>query len=755
MSRNVVDQYSGVVINQNQVPAASDDWLNIGDQNWRYQEVFLPSDYVRGDDAGHQIIPPLTGWQLLVGIPAGTRATASLDWNCAYQQFGVGWVPLASGRQTGAHAEGDKVWFDMPFDEPADLTFETYVLRLRFGFRLISGINKVWYSNPNPLALRGFAKLRASDGLTAIQDIGSDVSVLFRVLGLTADSGTDFLGNTYRSAIRSNVAENTTTVDGAKSDAIYMSEPSPSRFAVKSLYYDVRQPTPTRYGRYNFLLNPSYEAATAPWTASNSTLALSTAWALAGSRSLLVTGTAQTTGGVMSANFKAVTGRTYTASVTVNPTQLLANGIRVAIDWFDLSSTLISTSTGVFQTSLSIGRPFVTAVAPAGAQTGRMTILTTGASGNFSFALDGAMVNEGGLINYFDGDTLGHHWTGVPHNSSSVEVTAATIADDQAVVDNVLVDPVTPGVWFTVYYSSEGSRADNEDDWENKLWTRVPGTFQALKRERHKLPEPITCKYIKIEFSHLQARSYNPGDFAKPVSYKKHPKWVLDYFLARLDAQNALEDKLGARRVGVIFDAIDLAYNYYLDDLKQEPTKPVEIDSKFTNAVTSFLANQNDLSDRIDSDVLAKVNLSMEPYKNNPLVFAKNQLITQQAQATPNDQLAYPVEEDTTRFPDVGTLRNTEVVMDNDMPVMFFYLTCRHKYREVVAPFSHDRAYFVGIREIAFTRERYTAAYDEDTYVEPGGDLLNTKRNEFVNVDGILSIGASNLQRVSVGGVIQ
>ena len=68
---------------------------------------------------------------------------------------------------------------------------------------------------------------------------------------------------------------------------------------------------------------------------------------------------------------------------------------------------------------------------------------------------------------------------------------------------------------------------------------------------------------------------------------------------------------------------------------------------------------------------------------------------------------------------------------------MFFYLTCRHGYRTISGEFSHDRAYFAGVNEIAFTRENYTAAHDNTQYTEPGADLQNIERNDFESVDGV------------------
>lgn len=731
----VVDQYSGVVVNQNQRPAEVSDFITVTDGLWRYQEVFLPSDYVRGTQAGHQIIPPLSGWQLLVGVDAGVQTTASLEWIAQYRIFGIGWVTLAFGVTTGIQAEGNQVWMDMPFDNPVDLSFEQIDERMRFGFRNISGVNKVWYSNPNPLALQGFAKLYAANGTTAIQDTGSDVSVLFRVLALIADNGTDFLGNPYRSAIRSNVSDNTNTVDGSKIDSIYLSEPAPSRFAVKSLYYDIRQPTPIRYGKINRITNPSFELGTAGWSAaSGSVISKVTTWANTGIASMLVVNSgSQTAGGATFTSFPVITGRTYAGTIAFNITSSLSNGVRISIGWYDLSNALLSTSTGLFSTGTGLKNPSLVAIAPANAQTGRLVIETTGTSGSFSFMVDSAIVVEDTAIpQYFDGDTPGYRWSRDPHNSSSVEVIEGTVTDDQAVVDNVLIDPVTPGVWFSIYYSSEGDRPETEEEWETKMWTRVPGSFRALKRESHKLPQPILAKYIKIEFTHLQARSYNPGDFAKPIRYKKHPKWVLDYFLARVGNEQQLANKLASNRVAVIYDAMDIAYNYYLDDLRQEPDQPVEVDPNYTSTVTSFLSDRTDLSDVVDATVLERINLSLQPYRDRPGTFTKNNYLPSTiSQAITTDLDDYPVERNSVARDDVSMLRNLEVVQENDYPVMFFYLTCRHKYREVVAPFSYDRAYFVGVREIAFTRERYTVAFDNDQYIEPAGDLFNTERNDF------------------------
>jgi hypothetical protein len=347
-------------------------------------------------------------------------------------------------------------------------------------------------------------------------------------------------------------------------------------------------------------------------------------------------------------------------------------------------------------------------------------------------------------VNALDADAQDKSWLSKP-NPSRFAVESlyfnTTLPDGTGrVIDKVLVDPETPGVYFTIYYSNEDGVPTTEDEWENKLWTRVPESFRALTRENHVLPEPIVAKFIKVEFTHLQARSYSPGDFARPTSYKKHPKWVLDYFLARLDADKARQNITGGR-VAVVYDALDLAYNYYLDDLNQAPRDPAEIDSRF-QTVQSFINSRDDVSDQADSQALAQINFVMDPYRNHPSVFAKNDLLGMLAQSNA-DVLAYPVERTNlqgVRTTDVNVLRNEAIIYENDYPVMFFFVTCRHKYREIVADLERDKAYFVGIKQIAFTRDRYDIASDTDQYIEAAGDMANIERNDFISDEGVLRV---------------
>lgn len=618
MSTKLSENYSGIVINQNQtidtliLPANYDNYI---------QEFHLPSNYRRGTESGELRYPALSGLQLMVEIEVGYARYAAFDYALQYQTFGLGWTTVTEGVAIGAPNDG-LTWMTAYFD-PVEVDLEKANARWRivFGsnrpqgntsdpknvvveyangeanvlgtkvvvnlvisepyhfthdskpaflyldpadnqvyFSYEQGIKRFVITSPNPLAAPYSDRAWDNFGFVLEGNNDGGGAFMFRVLALTADDGIDFLGNEYRSAVSQNDASNISTASGSDPDAYWLSKPSPSKFAVESLYFDMRK-------------------------------------------------------------------------------------------------------------------------------------------------------------------------THVRYDGSSVEETV--VADDPVVVDRVLVDPVTPGVYFNVYYTEEGGLGTHEEEWENKLWTRIPQTYRMERKETHVFPEPIKARFLKIEFSHLQARHYAPGNFQQPIRYKKHPKWVLDFFLARLQTDNVFL----AERVSVVYDAIDLGYNYYLDDLGQEPQTTIDVSDTIVSELSSFLHNRNDASDRVDPTTLEKINLALAPYRDHPALRGPaSTLLGEYARQTVDPNQDYSVESSrstATPTADVSSLNRDRVVIEQNYPVMFFYLTCRHKYREVEALFSYDRAYFVGVRQIAFLRDNYMTAFDTSMYIEPAADTQNIERNEF------------------------
>jgi hypothetical protein len=318
--------------------------------------------------------------------------------------------------------------------------------------------------------------------------------------------------------------------------------------------------------------------------------------------------------------------------------------------------------------------------------------------------------------------------------------------NDQTTIDHILMDPSTPGVWFNVYYSSEGEPGRNPREWANKLWTPVDAVFQAQQRLTHPLPSPITGKYIKIEFTKLQPRWYSPGNFQKDVLYDKFPKWVLDYYLITLEAGSVspnTEDPFIPRSLTVSTDAFALAYTYYLDDLRDQPQTPRELIPSVSD-LNTFLQQRGSQSDQIDSSTLIRIKTAFRPFETKPGVRgAIDQLLSlytggaggsvksdgQKIRPDYPTELAYDFPQNTTF---VSSLQRDQLVSEATMPVMKFFIPARHRYRLVKASLPNDKAYFAGVNNIAFLRNDYSVPFDDPMMVEMAGDNANLERNDFV-----------------------
>lgn len=350
-----------------------------------------------------------------------------------------------------------------------------------------------------------------------------------------------------------------------------------------------------------------------------------------------------------------------------------------------------------------------------------------------------------------DSSLIDEYWLSKPNPSQfAVESLYFDVSNDtggEVVVDRILLDPLTPGMYANIYWSNEGEPGNLEHEWEQKLWTRVPLNFRLAKRDSYALPEPITAKYVKIEFSQLQAKSYTPGTFQKPILYKKHPKWVLDYFLLREQQAQTSEDKFINRQTAVTFDALDLAYNYYLGDLQQEPLDPTELGLENLNALNQFFSDRSDASDQIDPNAIREIETQFSLYQKRPITRGKLNYLPSlysvlsgdfQQAGTDVVRTDYPVEipnPNINNDPTVSRLNRNAVVFEKGFPIMFFFTPCHHIYREVSAKFTHNRAYFAGMKEVAFLRDHYQVATDNTLYLDQPGDNVNAQRNDFESVD--------------------
>jgi hypothetical protein len=177
-------------------------------------------------------------------------------------------------------------------------------------------------------------------------------------------------------------------------------------------------------------------------------------------------------------------------------------------------------------------------------------------------------------------------------------------------------------------------------------------------------------------------------------------------------------------------------YNYYLDDLHQEPDSPVAAPKDAASQLTTYF-NSNTGTTGIDATTLSQINLVMNRFTQTPdnnvdptsLLgsYVQNLYATNTPTLTVESGTLSPID-----YSGVSSLEREPVIFEQSLPVMFFFVPCRHGYKQLQATFDRNRAYFCGVNQISFLREHYTVAADTQLYIESGGDLQNAKLNDFV-----------------------
>jgi hypothetical protein len=729
---------TGIVINQN---APSNGEFTLDERV--YQTFTLPADYERGTDSGEKLIPMISGLQVRVSVDTDKATTASLAYTFEYQTMGA-WNVFLSGVATGAPHDGI-AWFRIDFSELIEVPASMLTTLFRFSVVAQSDVAGIEYTTPNPLNLQASSQGEAfeQDGATPITP--AHASVNFRLLSLTADSGTDFLGNEKRSVVVINPPSNVLANDGT----YWQSPPLPSPFAVVSHYYDVRpkQIAPTQQ-LANQVPDPSFEydapnTTPADWGntyngGNITTFQAQTGWSDSGVQSARLTtnsGAAVyvgTTTGVVS----AIAGTTYTIATKAKMLTLSANTVPSVVVWWLDSNNNIITSINLLGTHTLTTPQVISAqgIAPPGTVAAIYWVgYANGGSGTCDGYFDSCLFGPGSL-SYADGDQPGYQWTGQAGQSATVQLIEPDVSDDFIVIDSVHIDPLTPHMAMNVYYSQDDAYTNNnmtESDWEQKLWTRVPKSYILDTSQEYVFPEPIWAKYVKLEFTNLQAQPYNPGPLNLPVHYKKFPTWVAQYFIAQIATPAFV-----TQAVDVQYDALTLAYQYYLDDIQQLPNHPSAPPTDALNQLTDFFQAA---PTGIDATTLAKIDLTLDKWSQTQGAMIDNSTALGQFVASvflaPNSPIQQTSEASQLPIKDystVSTLNRTDVLFEQSMPVMYFFLTCRHGYKEVYGQFEYHRAYIAGIQSVSFLRHDYSTPIDQSLYIESGGDSFNAERSDFV-----------------------
>jgi hypothetical protein len=412
--------------------------------------------------------------------------------------------------------------------------------------------------------------------------------------------------------------------------------------------------------------------------------------------------------------------------------------ILVDVQFLSSTDSLISQVPSTVVTTVGTGTLSVLTTMPANAA--YVVVILYGSSlaaGNINFKLDGIMLTTTLTEeSYFDGDSPGYEWTGEFGQSPSVQLVEPEVADNTVVIDGVIIDPITPNMACNIYYSQDDSyTSDNmtETDWEQKLWTRIPEIFILTQNQQYVFPAPIVTKYLKFEFTNLQSQSYNPGNFTNPVQYKKFPTWVANFFIAQVALDPAI-----AGQVNVQYNALDFAYDYYLDDIDQSPNTPSAPPTNSLTQLTNYFT-PSAADGQVDATTLSQINLVMNQFSVPTGTIVDNstmlgQLVSNLTQS--NSSTSPTTAEGGSLTPIdyslVSTLSREPVLFEQSLPVMYFFITCRHTYKVLSATFDYNRAYFAGIASISCLRNNYTVPDDTAVYTEPGVDPMNINTQDWI-----------------------
>lgn len=298
--------------------------------------------------------------------------------------------------------------------------------------------------------------------------------------------------------------------------------------------------------------------------------------------------------------------------------------------------------------------------------------------------------------------------------------------------DEIYIDPVTTGPYMHVYWSN-----DDDPDWDNKLWTPIMQTY-ILRKGYHALPQTITTKYLKLEFSNLNPMPYNVQEYptAPRVIYRKYPTWVQTYFGQVFDAQLTSNSAFGN------FDLVEvdpLVFGFQRDadnfdtsysQIRQVP--PTQTDDEIKAFISNLISPTTDVSNAIQTQQESQINFNPSFMWQQDLLslldssralsrYIQNSEVSTMVESPP-DTLPEP------NYQSVPDLTDAQILKQS--PIMFFPRICRHSYQEIQGTRLARAAYFVAIKNVQFYRRDYTASFDEAQYFDPL-DATNSTQNEF------------------------
>lgn len=341
---------------------------------------------------------------------------------------------------------------------------------------------------------------------------------------------------------------------------------------------------------------------------------------------------------------------------------------------------------------------------------------------------------------------------------------------EPSIVDSLRVNPITPGVFMTVYYSNDNYRGnapktvDYPNGWEGLRWTPIipPNhPYQLLREQTYTLPRPIRASFICLEFTSLQPLPYRLNEFIDlpAIRYKTFPESVYNRIKNLPQQQGDMlpdnEEKVLINLFALFRNSDEFAYsatpNFITSGSNTESATPgtsVPIDPRTlaqvyymgTQMYYTSLPTKTDRTSVLGSYVASAYSFGNQNYAQTELVNGGSTRQPTVSNTNERDVQAYQTQQEVVR------------------PLWFPQIE-RHPYAVVYAKFRSQKAYFAGIAEVQFYRRDYTIERDDQRIHDVLADsqLIESPLIDFntwqAEIPSTIPVGAQVWVNYTVGAV--
>ena len=302
--------------------------------------------------------------------------------------------------------------------------------------------------------------------------------------------------------------------------------------------------------------------------------------------------------------------------------------------------------------------------------------------------------------------------------------------------------------------------ANTVNDWDYKLWNPINKHYRIQKGFLN-LPNPITAKYIKLEFSKLTPvpyeSIYNPN--LPLVEYNAYPSWVVAYINDTFSQVTSL-NQLKAENVN--YDLINTGIQKPNQTLlgKIEPQSTLDyIKSLSVADVTQIAQNQyNKWFAQGSAFFPTPANQVPQIYPNTLYqedgLFStvQNPNVLSQAYSGANQgAFSNYSQESGLTPPVVGPITarsDNSIIGEKNYPDLWFPRICRHGYQTVQTRRDNKLAYSIAINQIGFYKKDRSVPTNDSFYFETLADISNADSNypnTFVQTDWKFSVPTTTL----------